>query len=219
MSTELKSSPPSVHEGKGMPLMIGAAMGLGIFILLPVAQWIDSLASSSDRRIEFADLPPPPPPIIIEEPEDEEQEKEEIEDLKEQPPPPSLDMLELAINADMSSLMQGDFQMPQINVGDELAEMVYEIKDLDKPPRPLVQTRPVYPADLQRAGIGGMVRVQFIVDPNGNVRDARIIESTNPGFNDNVLRAVRTWKFEPGEKGGRKVNTRVEQPFPFNVRS
>jgi outer membrane biosynthesis protein TonB len=29
--------------------------------------------------------------------------------------------------------------------------------------------------------------------------------------------AVVKWKFKPGQRGGRKVNTRVEQPIDFKV--
>jgi len=214
-TSTLKSSPPKVGTPISFPAFAGLVMALLIFLLLPVAQWLDALTSKHDTQVEMIDLPPPPPPAVIEQHHEDKVEQQDIKDLKEAPPPPSLEMLELSLNADMSSLGTGDFAMPTFNVGQDIEEMIFDIKDLDEKPRPTVQTAPQYPLDLRQAGISGEVVVQFLVDPKGNVRNVTIVRSTNTGFNDSVLRAVRTWKFEPGKKAGKKVTTRVQQPIPF----
>ena len=220
MATQLKNrsenAPPKIEEKKGTPVLIGGAMGLGILLLLPITQWIDAMTGESGRQIDFASLPPPPPPVLHIEEQQQEEEREEIEQMREEPPPPSLEMMELAINVDMSGVVGGDFVMPQFNVGGELEEMIFDIKDLDKRPRALVQTDPVHPIDLRRAGIGGKVLIEMIIEPTGSVTRATVLRSDNPGFNEPALRAVRSWKFEPGEKGGKKVPTRVHQEISFS---
>ncbi|MBN1403158.1 MAG: energy transducer TonB [Opitutales bacterium] len=218
MSNLIKSAPPKTSTPNGLPAMAGIGMGLAVFILLPVAQWIDAMTTRHTTTVDVTEMPPPPPMMVIEEPKDDNTEQEQLEDLKQDQPPPSLDMLELSFSTNLSGIGTGDFAMPSFDVGEDLENMIFELKDLDERPRPTVQTKPQYPLDLRQAGINGKVEVEFLVDPRGNVRNVKIISSTNPGFDESVLRAVRTWRFEPGKKNGKKVTVRVRVPIPFNTR-
>ena len=214
-----KNSPPKVGTPTGFPVVAGLVMGLAIFLLLPVAQWLDALTSSHKTQVEFFDLPPPPPSDVIEEHQEKKTDQDKIDDLKQDTPPPSLDMLEIAFSTNLSGIGAGDFVMPSFNVGEDLENMIFDLKDLDERPRPVVQTKPQYPLDLRQAGINGEVVVQFLVDSKGSVRNVKVMRSTNPGFDESVLRAVRTWRFEPGKKNGKAVTTRVQIPIPFNINS
>lgn len=49
----------------------------------------------------------------------------------------------------------------------------YDVRNLDSLPSPRFQARPVYPFNLRRLGYGGEVAVDFIVDREGNVHDAK----------------------------------------------
>jgi TonB family protein len=84
------------------------------------------------------------------------------------------------------------------------------------PPRPIYQVSAAYPFDLKKKGVSGQVIVEFVVDTKGNVRDARIVSSSDPGFENAVLQAVAKWKFRPGVRNGRVVNTRMQVPISFN---
>jgi len=212
------SSPPQVGTPTGFPIASGLVMGLAIFLLLPVAQWLDALTSRHETQVEFFDVPPPPPTSVIEEHPEEKMDQKQIDDLKQEQPPPDLSMLELSFSSNLSGMGSGDFAMPSFDVGQDLENMIFDLKDLDEIPRYTVRTKPQYPLDLRQAGIDGEVVVQFLVDAKGNVRNVKIIRSTNPGFDENVLRAVRTWRFEPGKKNGKKVTTRVQVPIPFTTR-
>lgn len=94
---------------------------------------------------------------------------------------------------------------------------LFNPSELDRVPVPVVQAQPSYPFELKRAGVEGRVRVGFIVDSQGNVILPYIISSTNRDFERPAIEAIQKWKFRPGMKSGRKVNTRVEQPIDFNV--
>lgn len=94
---------------------------------------------------------------------------------------------------------------------------LFNISELDRVPEPIVQAQPDYPFELKRAGIDGRVRLGFIVDSQGNVILPYIVSATNTGFERAAVDAVKKWKFRPGMKNGRKVNTRVEQPIDFKV--
>lgn len=104
--------------------------------------------------------------------------------------------------------------------GRKLAESIgkiFNLADLDRVPDPTVQQAPMYPFALKRDGVTGMVRVQFVVDVDGRVLDAHAVESTHPGFEDAAVSAVSKWRFRPGIKGGRKVNTRMAVPIVFEL--
>jgi protein TonB len=104
--------------------------------------------------------------------------------------------------------------------GRKLAESigkVFSLADLDRIPEPVLQTVPVYPFNLRRDGVEGKVQVEFIVDTDGRVRDAFAVASTNAGFEESAVIAVSKWKFRPGMKEGRKVNTRMAVPVVFTL--
>ena len=95
---------------------------------------------------------------------------------------------------------------------------VFGLAELDKPLIPLVRIPPVYPLSAKRMGIEGWVRVRFIVDEKGNVRDIKIIKSHPKGvFEDATIRAVSKWKFTPGTVEGVPVKTLVETTIKFRL--
>jgi protein TonB len=94
---------------------------------------------------------------------------------------------------------------------------LFNIADLDRKPEPIVQTPPQFPYELKQSVSEARVRVGFIVTSRGDVIMPYIINSSDRGFERATLDAVMKWKFKPGMRGGRKVNTRVEQPIDFKV--
>lgn len=94
---------------------------------------------------------------------------------------------------------------------------LFDLGNLEQPPVPTFQARPVYPMELRVAGITGNAIVGFIVDSHGKVRSAYAIRATHPEFGEAGVAAVSQWKFEPGRVGGRVVNTRMQVPLYFNI--
>jgi protein TonB len=94
---------------------------------------------------------------------------------------------------------------------------LFNIADLDRKPEPIVQSPPVFPFELKQQIAEASVRVGFIVTSKGDVVMPYIISSTHSGFERSTLDAVVKWKFKPGMRGGKKVNTRVEQPINFHL--
>jgi TonB family protein len=84
-------------------------------------------------------------------------------------------------------------------------------------PRPIFRIDPVYPLSMRASGMKGEVVVDFVVDIEGRVRNAFVIRSLNPTFDDPAVEAVRQWRFEPGRRGGRPVNTHMQVPIIFNL--
>jgi periplasmic protein TonB len=92
---------------------------------------------------------------------------------------------------------------------------LFDISQLDQQPVPRFQSQPQYPYEMRRAAINGTVTVGFICDSEGNVRDPYVMNSTHREFEVPAVQAVSKWKFKPGRRGGRNVNTRMSVPLVF----
>ena len=94
---------------------------------------------------------------------------------------------------------------------------IFNLSDLDRVPEPVLQPPPYFPVSMRREAQTGTVAVEFIVDTQGRVLEPIVIESTHSGFDEAALAGVSRWKFRPGYKGGRKVNTRMRVPIVFKL--
>ena len=109
--------------------------------------------------------------------------------------------------------------IPQNNTGWGKGVEVFDISKLDQVPVPILQTRPQYPFEMRRDGISGQVVVDFIVDTTGTVRNAYAASSSQHEFEASAVEAVSKWRFRPGKKGGRAVNTHMQVPIVFTLNS
>jgi protein TonB len=94
---------------------------------------------------------------------------------------------------------------------------LFNVSQLDRVPEPIVQAPPQFPTSLKKDHDHAEVVVEFIVDSRGETRDVRAISSTNTGFERAAVEGVSRWRFRPGMKDGRKVNTRMLVPIRFSV--
>jgi TonB family protein len=92
-----------------------------------------------------------------------------------------------------------------------------EISKLDNHPIPISRVQPNYPFEMRRKRIAGEAVVDFIVDTQGNVRNAYAIRTPHPVLGDAAVACVMQWKFRPGRKGGRPVNTHMQVPIIFSL--
>jgi protein TonB len=68
---------------------------------------------------------------------------------------------------------------------------------------------------MRRDSVTATVRVEFIVSTEGRVVNPVVVHTTASGFEEAALTGVAKWRFRPGWKGGRKVNTRMAVPIVF----
>lgn len=211
----------SDYQGNSLPLSLplGVLITIALFVALPLTQILSDPANKNkdDQNSRIQVQPPPPPPPEAPEPPKEEEKEEDIE-MKKEDQKLSLDQINMALNAGDGGMSAGGVSVQVFDIADNFDDMIFEIADLDQAPVPLVQIAPVYPPELKRNRVQGTVNVVFIVDENGSVKRPSIEKSSNREFNENALKAVRQWKFEPGEKDGKKVKTRVRLPLSFTLR-
>lgn len=75
-----------------------------------------------------------------------------------------------------------------------------------------------YPAVAKNKGIQGKVIVQFVIDPTGDVGNAKILRGTDPLLDAEALRVVQQLpNFEPGFKDGKAVHVSFIVPIQFRL--
>ena len=94
-------------------------------------------------------------------------------------------------------------------------ESAFGLAEIDQKPRATFQAQPSYPSEMRGKRVEGIVSVIFIVDATGKVTSPKVEKSSNPAFDKAALDAVRQWKFEPGLRGGQRVDCRVRVPIRF----
>jgi protein TonB len=96
--------------------------------------------------------------------------------------------------------------------------MVFEASELDRAPRPVVRTAPVYPYKARQRRIEGTVQVRFLVRADGTVGEVQVESADPPGvFEDAVRDAIARWRFEPGRLAGEAVAAWVVMPISFDL--
>jgi len=75
-----------------------------------------------------------------------------------------------------------------------------------------------YPDDAQGNGTQGVVRVQFIVDKEGNISEVTALNDPGDGLGDEAIRIIKRGpKWKPAEQNGRKVTYRHIQSITFQL--
>jgi len=206
-------------------VLSGIVVTVGVYFLLPYLEVLSQPPdqTSSIRSVDTAELPPPPPtpPRRIHRPQ---------ERVKQETPKPKLQKMRRTLNPLRASMdlsmaigdVGGDFSVhfgvrtPVLT--EQVRDLVFELVDLDEKPRPLSALRPIYPPQARMRRLEGFVVVEFIVSPDGTVRDAEVISSRPSNtFNRAALQAVLRWRFNPGTKEGRPVSARVRQKVEFRL--
>ena len=75
---------------------------------------------------------------------------------------------------------------------------------------------PKYPTNLKALRVTGEVLTQFRIDEKGNVISPTVVKSSNRSFNNNVINALRQWRFSPAERNGEAVEIEARLLFLFN---
>ena len=100
-----------------------------------------------------------------------------------------------------------------------VAQDVYNV--VDEPPQLVggldgLAEQIQYPQRAKLAGLEGRVIVQFVVDEQGDVRDAKVVRGIEGGgFNEEALRVVRQAQFTPGRHQGQPAKVRFALPIHF----
>ncbi|MFN8572522.1 MAG: energy transducer TonB [Gemmatimonadaceae bacterium] len=103
------------------------------------------------------------------------------------------------------------------------ADVVYASTDLEVPPKiaaPAIASKLLqdsYPDALRRAGVGGIVQIQFVVASSGRVEESSVyvVETPVQALGEAAKRVVARITFKPGMHNGQPVRARVLLPLVY----
>jgi TonB family protein len=87
-------------------------------------------------------------------------------------------------------------------------------------PRLLRDVKPQYTADAMRAKIQGRVEIECVVELNGQCSRIQVVRSLDSvfGLDQEAIKAVRQWRFVPGQRNGENVPVIVNIELTFTLR-
>lgn len=114
--------------------------------------------------------------------------------------------------------VQGGVSVGVVGGSGPVTGETYLEAQVDDPPDMISQGPRRYPPVLERAGIGGRVVAQFVVDTTGHAESAgfRILSSTNHAFDEPAKEMILKSVFRPGRVRGQAVRVQVQQAVGFN---
>ena len=102
----------------------------------------------------------------------------------------------------------------------DVSHPVFSTGEVDELPELTEELHPRYPEELRRAGMSGLVVVQYVVRSDGRVdrQTVRVLASSHQAFARAALEALRDSRFKPARRGRRPVAALVQQTFRFRYR-
>jgi TonB family protein len=77
---------------------------------------------------------------------------------------------------------------------------------------------PKYPSTAKRKGIELEVKVDFVIDKNGSVRDIKFHPKNKVNyFRAAVRSAIEKWQFEPAKYNGKVIDSKMSKIFSFSL--
>lgn len=89
---------------------------------------------------------------------------------------------------------------------------------VDSLPRIIEKVKPAYPEHARRMHKTGVVTLKFLVDAEGRVHQASVVEASPQGlFEESALSAIARWRFAPAMRQGSPVPTWLILPVRFTL--
>jgi TonB family protein len=85
------------------------------------------------------------------------------------------------------------------------------------PPKPKYDPEPQFSKEAMSRHVTGMTKVRMIIDKDGRPKDPQIMNPLGFGLDEEAVKTVLTWKFDPGTKDKSPVATMVVVEINFGV--
>jgi protein TonB len=91
---------------------------------------------------------------------------------------------------------------------------------LDMLPRPVAEVSPRYPEQAATQDLSGVVTLLLYIDELGIVTDVTVLSAEPPGyFEEAAVESFRNALFQPGQRDGRAVKSRLAVEVSFDART
>ena len=96
-------------------------------------------------------------------------------------------------------------------------EQAYSARKVDRKAIITEKPQPAYTEEAKANGVEGTVRLRVVLCPAGKVLDIRVQKRLPDGLTEAAIGAARGIKFQPAEKGKRKVAQFVTLEYRFKL--
>lgn len=209
-------------------ILFGLSLTLALMIVLFRIPWRPeaqlALAVTEQEVVHMEEivqtrqeLPPPPPPrpsVPVAVPDEAILEEEALSfdvaldigeavtQLPPPPPPPPAPKQETVVEEEEAEIFVVVEEMPEIIGG---IERLYALLE--------------YPELARKAGMEGLVVLQFVVEPDGRVSNIEVVRSAGRLLDEAAIKAVQQLQFKPGKQRGRPVRVRFALPIRFRLQA
>jgi periplasmic protein TonB len=225
---------PSANAGEARRRMGGSmAVAVAVYVVLGLVIIGGTTAATTNvveqmTQVDFAPPPPPPPPppepIAVAQPVAQTRPKVKRKELKapdkvpdEKPKESDAPLADAAPSGPVEGFLNG----VEGGTGTKAAKVV--TPPPPSKPEPTIQPvllpgnqQPAYSASAKRKEVEGVVVVGFDVLENGSVANVAIVSGPEE-LRENVLKAVKTWRFKPATRGGKPVRLHLIKSIRFRL--
>ncbi|GET30678.1 energy transducer TonB [Prolixibacter sp. SD074] len=224
---EPKKSPKADLENKrGIFVQLGLVVSLGLVLL--AFNWNSQIKEATNLgQVQAQDV------------EDEMIPITRPEEVKPPPPPPPPQVVEVLNIVDNNTDIDDELKIEDTEADDNTVVNVAPIqqqkeeKTKEQPVFFIVEDMPEfpggdlalrkyianaikYPVIAQENGIQGKVYVNFVVNTDGSVTDAKIARGVDPSLDKEALRVINSLpKWKPGKQRGKPVRVSFTVPINF----
>jgi TonB family protein len=98
------------------------------------------------------------------------------------------------------------------------SEKVYTPGGSVMAPRAVKAPNPQYSKEAVKQNIQGIVVLSVVVGPDGTPEDIRVARSLGHGLDEEAIKAMRKWHFQPATKDGKPVAAQISVEIHFKRR-
>jgi protein TonB len=222
---ELKKS-EKADLTKTSTLFFSLGLTLTLGIVLTAFEWKEmeeqaellagKTTNTADEIMEVppTDIPPPPPPQIQQPQVVEVPDEEEIEE-------------EIEVNLDVEMTEDTKVEQIEIKVEEpkEDVDEIFTIVEETATPKggmsafyKFVGSKLKYPPQANRMGVEGKVYVEFVINRDGSIVDARVVRGIGAGCDEEAVRVVASSPpWNPGKQRGKSVRQKYTLPIIFKL--
>lgn len=189
-------------------VLLGGAVTFALFFLMQMLIAGDGSVPEREERVRIGDITMPDQELEVQREEPRPERPEEVEEIPDLP--------DIETNLDAPST--GGITMGGPDISMDLSDNT-TVSASDAEYLPIVTVPPQYPNRALQRGIEGWCQVEFTVNENGGVEDARVVDGEPEGIFDSAsLRAVSRFRFNPRTKDGEPVKTHgVQYVFTYQL--
>jgi protein TonB len=222
---------PALDYNHLRPLFLSIGLATSMLMVTIVFEWksydddslVEFVAAMNDQYEEVIEIPPteqppPPPPKIVQPEIIAVADEIEIDDLE----------ISLDIEIKESTVIETrEFTAPALEEPEEeeVDEIFVVVEQFPEPEGGMtafyqyIQENMDYPSRARTLNVQGKVFVQFVVFPDGSVREIEAIKGIGAGCDEEAVRVIKESPIQwaPGKQRGKPVKVRMVLPITFKL--